>query len=230
MTTYVQVLAVDTASSSPAIAFFTDNARFLFDCGEGLQRLCVEHRMRISKLDSVFLTRLCPETIGGLAGLCLTAADSGRAALNITGPQGTIAFWNATNYFMRRPNFDVEIRDITSSSYVYQHLELEVTAIPVEGSSVCYICRTPDLPGKFDISKALALRIPKGPLYAMLKRGEAVTLADGRVIQPEEVVDPTILGRYTAIIGNLGESTDSVTLGTFLNSYHLHESFERYWH
>ena len=38
------------------------------------------------------------------------------------------------------------------------------------------------LAGRFDIQKARELNIPPGPVYAQLKNGETVTLADGRVI------------------------------------------------
>jgi hypothetical protein len=30
---------------------------------------------------------------------------------------------------------------------------------------VCYICRSPDLPGKFDPKQAKALGVPSGPLF-----------------------------------------------------------------
>lgn len=64
MTTYLQILSLDTVDSSPSIVIATETGRLLFDSGEGIQRLCVEHKTRISKLDGIFLTRLCPETIG----------------------------------------------------------------------------------------------------------------------------------------------------------------------
>ena len=109
MTTYLQLLSLDTVSSSPSVIVATENSRFLFDSGEGIQRLCVEHRARIAKLEGVFLTALCPETIAGLPGLCLTAADSGKSKLTIVGPVGTSLFWNSTGHFMRRSSFNVTI-------------------------------------------------------------------------------------------------------------------------
>ena len=37
--------------STPMIWFFFDNKRYLVNCGEGFQRLCTEHTIRLSKLN-----------------------------------------------------------------------------------------------------------------------------------------------------------------------------------
>ena len=168
MTTYLQLLSLDTVGSSPSVVVATENSRFLFDSGEGIQRLCVEHRARIAKLEGVYLTRLCPETIGGLPGLCLTAADAGKSQLSLVGPEGTALFWNSTGHFMRRSSFHVSIKEpqddgspirtIASQKYV----DMTIHSVPIGGNYVSYICETPQLAGKFDVKKALALKIPKG--------------------------------------------------------------------
>ena len=48
--------------------------------------------------------------------------------------------------------------------------------------------------GRFDVDKAKALNVPPGPLYGALKRGEAVTLDDGSVVQASQVVGATTKG------------------------------------
>lgn len=40
-----------------------------------------------------------------------------------------------------------------------------------------------------NIHKVIALRVPKGPLLTKLKSGEAITLDDGRVITPDDVLE-----------------------------------------
>ncbi|CAN0399139.1 unnamed protein product, partial [Hapterophycus canaliculatus] len=42
--------------------------RFLFNVGEGTQRLCTEHRIRLSKAEHAFFTNLSTDTLGGLPG------------------------------------------------------------------------------------------------------------------------------------------------------------------
>ena len=168
MTTYLQLLSLDTVGSSPSVVVATENSRFLFDSGEGIQRLCVEHRARIAKLQGIYLTRLCPETIGGLPGLCLTAADAGKSQLSIVGPERTALFWNSTGHFMRRSSFNVSIlepKEDGSSNRtidVQKYVDMTIHSIPIGDNHVSYICETPQLAGKFDIKKAMALKIPKG--------------------------------------------------------------------
>jgi ribonuclease Z len=55
-----------------------------------------------------------------------------------------------------------------------------------------------DRTGRFDVEKAKELQIPPGRIYGQLKRGETVTLADGRVINGTELCGPTEIGRKIA--------------------------------
>ncbi|KAH7657828.1 Ribonuclease Z protein [Dioscorea alata] len=70
-TCYVQILGtgMDTQDTSPSVLLFFDNQRFIFNAGEGLQRFCTEHKIKLSKIDHIFLTRVSSETAGGLPGL-----------------------------------------------------------------------------------------------------------------------------------------------------------------
>ncbi|KAI3929419.1 hypothetical protein MKW92_010446 [Papaver armeniacum] len=73
---YVQILGtgLDTQDTSPSILLFFDSQRFIFNAGEGFQRFCTEHKIKLSKINHVLLTRICSETAGGLAGVLLTLA------------------------------------------------------------------------------------------------------------------------------------------------------------
>jgi len=67
-------------------------------------------------------------------------------------------------------------------------------------SSICYICQLASLPGRFFPQKAKELGVPKGPLFADLQLGKAVTLEDGRQITPEQVTGPCQPGPVFIII------------------------------
>ncbi|KAF8027580.1 hypothetical protein BT93_E0480 [Corymbia citriodora subsp. variegata] len=87
---YVQILGtgMDTQDTSPSVLLFFDHQRFIFNAGEGLQRFCTEHKIKLSKIDHIFLSRVCSETSGGLPGLLLTLAGIGDEGMsvNIWGP------------------------------------------------------------------------------------------------------------------------------------------------
>ncbi|KAL1118950.1 hypothetical protein V6Z11_D01G070400 [Gossypium hirsutum] len=67
-TAYIQILGVgmDTHDTMPSILLFFDRQRFIFNAGEGLQRFCAEHKIKLSKIDHICLSRVCSETVGGL--------------------------------------------------------------------------------------------------------------------------------------------------------------------
>jgi hypothetical protein len=66
----LQVLGVgtDTGTSVPSVLLFFDRQRFLFNAGEGFQRFCVEHRIKLAKVSGVLATRTTTEATGGLPG------------------------------------------------------------------------------------------------------------------------------------------------------------------
>lgn len=69
MKVFVQVVGADTGDSTPTLLVFFDAKRYLFNCGEGTQRLCTEYKVRLSRVDNIFLTRLSWENVGGLPGM-----------------------------------------------------------------------------------------------------------------------------------------------------------------
>ncbi|KAK6268075.1 hypothetical protein QUC31_012235 [Theobroma cacao] len=82
---YVQILGtgMDTQDTSPSVLLFFDKQRFIFNAGEGLQRFCTEHKIKLSKIDHIFLSRVCSETAGGLPGLLLTLAGMGEEGYTV---------------------------------------------------------------------------------------------------------------------------------------------------
>lgn len=66
--------------------------------------------------------------------------------------------------------------------------------------ALSYIVRSHDIRGKFDPAKARELKVPKGPAYASLTRGESVQSEDGKTITPDMVLGPARLGKGIAIM------------------------------
>ena len=76
---YLQVLGLgnDTEDCSPSVLLFFDHQRYLFNAGDGFQRFCVEHGVRMSRLESVMLTRSATAALGGLSGMLLSMVQEG---------------------------------------------------------------------------------------------------------------------------------------------------------
>ncbi|CAK9882365.1 unnamed protein product [Sphagnum jensenii] len=106
---FVQILGtgMDTGDTAPSVLLFFDQRRFIFNAGEGLQRFCIEHKIKLSKINHIFLTRVSSETGGGLPGLLLTLANIGEVgmAVNIWGTSDLQYLVNAMRTFV--PNASV---------------------------------------------------------------------------------------------------------------------------
>jgi ribonuclease Z len=217
MSFYLQVLSTENIDSSACIAIFTDSHRVLINCGEGIQRLCVEHKVRLSKIRALLFTDFAPQNVFGLPGLALTVADAGNSNIRVAGPSELKQFIHTTRHFMKLPEGLLKFHDVEQSgnrkdsvSTVFNSSELDIcmlsfnlpssdvdTAVNTTTSTNCnsnhtsnishninnvehsvnnihtsgclqrncFIVRTPELKGKFDIKKAQSLKVPKGPLF-----------------------------------------------------------------
>ncbi|KOC66769.1 Ribonuclease Z, mitochondrial, partial [Habropoda laboriosa] len=88
------------APGTPACVFLvTDQRNYLFNCGEGTQRLSQEYHCKLSKLENIFLTNISWKNVGGLPGLLLTAQDNGSTTMNIHSPEGMDIFTETIKKF-----------------------------------------------------------------------------------------------------------------------------------
>ncbi|XP_043091156.1 zinc phosphodiesterase ELAC protein 2 isoform X3 [Puntigrus tetrazona] len=85
-TVYVQVVGSGSRDNGASLYVFSEYNRYLFNCGEGTQRLMQEHKIKIASLDNIFLTRMSWETVGGLSGMILTLKDTGVPQCVFSGP------------------------------------------------------------------------------------------------------------------------------------------------
>ena len=76
--------------------------RYLFNPGEGTQRVSQEHRIKFDRLAAVLVTRVGAHSLSGMTGLVLTLAKAGAAELSLRGPAGTAAYMDATRHFLQR--------------------------------------------------------------------------------------------------------------------------------
>lgn len=104
----------------------------------------------------------------------------------------------------------------TNVSSDCQDIAFRVKSIPIAFSvpdqptttmkqAVSYLFTTPPIPGKFLIDKALALGVPRGPLFAQLKTGNDVTYIDPstnteRNVRSEECVANSSPGVGVAVV------------------------------
>ncbi|KAI4475340.1 hypothetical protein M0802_015198 [Mischocyttarus mexicanus] len=92
----LQVLGSGSRAGSTSLILITDRKRYMFNCGEGVQRLATEHKTKLSKIQRIFITSGIWKNLGGLPGIVFTIQsisdemkDESNNVVNITAPRRT---------------------------------------------------------------------------------------------------------------------------------------------
>lgn len=174
---------------------------WLFDCGEGTQHQILRSDLKVSQLSRIFITHMHGDHIFGLMGLLASCGLAGNVdRVDIYGPAGLNEYLQAcSRYSHTHFSYPVKVHTVRPG-VIYEDEEFSVVCGQLNHRVTSYGYRVveKDRPGRFDIEKAKALEIPPGRVYGQLKRGETVTLNDGRIIQGSELCGPTEIGRKIA--------------------------------
>lgn len=171
---------------------------WLFDCGEGTQHQFLRSELRISQLTRIFVTHMHGDHIFGLMGLLASCGLAGNPnRIDIYGPPDLEDYLKACRrYSQTHFSYPVKVHTV-SPGVIFEDDEFTVSCqllkhrVPAFG----YRIAEKDRPGQFNVAKAIALGIPSGPLYGKLKRGETITLPDGRKIHGRDFCGLPQIGR-----------------------------------
>uniref|UniRef100_A0A9J8D0F3 Zinc phosphodiesterase ELAC protein 2 n=1 Tax=Cyprinus carpio carpio TaxID=630221 RepID=A0A9J8D0F3_CYPCA len=228
-TVYVQVLGAGSRDNGASLYVFSEYNRYLFNCGEGTQRLMQEHKIKIARLDNIFLTRMSWETVGGLSGMILTLKDTGVPQCVLSGPPQLEKYLQAIRVFSGQlEDIKLAVRPYTEPQYKDE--TMTVSQVPLfcerrgrtnlflfflstEGKEkitrdwslvVAYVCKLHSKKGNFMALKAKEMGLPVGtaaigPIIEALKAGKTVT-HDGKEIRPEELCTPADPGPVFIVV------------------------------
>jgi ribonuclease Z len=192
-----------------------DEFRFLIDCGEGTQRQILQSGLGFKRLNRVLITHGHLDHILGLAGLLSTFMRWETIdKLEIYGGQWALDRIYDLIYSIvlrgAKPPMDLQLVQI-SAGLIFDENDFTVTAFPVwHRGPDCFgylfeeKTRRPFLPEKAD-----ELDIPPGPWRRDLVNGNSITLPDGRLIHPDQVLGAERLGTRMAHVGDVGR-TDGI--------------------
>jgi ribonuclease Z len=188
-----------------SLAVIREGETLLFDCGEGTQRQMMRYGTSFSLRD-IFFTHMHADHMLGVIGLVRTLALQGREEpMTLWGPPGSeMLLRRAIAIGSDREKFAIEYREITPETPV-KRKAYSIVPYPVDhGGKVAigYSLVEDERLGRFNPQLARDLGIPEGPMWGMLHRGEAVTLSDGRVIEPLSLVGPSRPGRRIVFSGD----------------------------
>ena len=171
---------------------------WLFDCGEATQHQIQRTDLRLSQISRVFITHLHGDHVFGLPGLLASMGLAGAAQpVTLYGPPGLKDFVHSAARTTRTTLGESLVVNTVRAGVIYEDAEFAVSCLPLRHrlQSFGYRVQERDRTGHFDAERAAEMGIPSGPVYGRLKRGETVTLPDGRTVAGRELCGPEIRGR-----------------------------------
>jgi ribonuclease Z len=218
-----EIVFLGTSASAPsakrglsALVVKHDEYRFLVDCGEGTQRQILQSGIGFKNLTRILLTHGHLDHILGLGGLLSTFLRwEATEELDIFGGHttldrvhdllyGVVLRGNQAPMPLRlneiKGGMFFEAADFTLSAFPVTHRGPDCLGYVFEGKA-----RRPFLPEKAD-----ELGVPFGPERRDLVAGQAITLPDGKRVQPDDVLGPLQKGIKLVVVGDTGKTEDLV--------------------
>lgn len=171
---------------------------WLFDCGEGTQHQLLRSDLNISQITRIFITHMHGDHVLGLMGLLATCGMTAHArSMDIYGPRPIADYVREVSRRTEfQTNYPLEVHEV-EPGLLFEDDEYTVACAPLKHRlpAFGYRVEEKDRPGHFDVERAHEFGIPSGPLYGKLKRGERITLPDGREFDGADFRGPDLKGR-----------------------------------
>lgn len=201
--------------SLPAVVVQRGKELFLFDCGEGIQRQMFTAKIGFRHKLKIFISHMHGDHVLGLPGLLQTMSLFNiKRPIDIYGPKGLCNFLKAIMKTLRfHLTFPLKVSEV-EEGIVCEAKDYVVRSVWTDHGvpNLAYALDEKERPGKFYPQKALSLGVSEGPLWSRLQHGEDVTLANGKIIGPEQVLGRPRQGRKIVYSGDTRPCNALMTL------------------
>lgn len=198
----------------PGLLVEAGSHRILVDCGEGTQRQLLRSGLGFRRLDRLLLTHAHFDHVLGIPGLFSTLRLQNAETVTVHGGPGTLevvarmlaGFWGEG-----RAPVPLQLVPLSEGS-VMDADDFSIACFPVRHRDTdSFAFSFQSRPRRHLLPDRLAaLGVPNGPQRGVLAAGQPVTLADGTVIDPEQVLGAPVKAKKLVIVGDT-ETTDGLS-------------------
>ncbi|CAD5214498.1 unnamed protein product [Bursaphelenchus okinawaensis] len=236
----LEILSNGTSQMAPSVIIRTQLECYMFNVPEGTSRFISALHLGPNKLHDLFVTRGVWDCMGGIGGLLMTKDAQDKQEVRLHGPRNVKEYLTTIRPFMDsdygNAQFPCTVEERTfenvkheDNSLVVYYIPLfsmsdntEVNSLETKFAHTAYLVEMKPKERAIDAFKLISKKVPKGPLIGQLKAGKAVTLPNGDVVQPEEVLmDETDDFANSVLIVDIDhvDKIRSVATNTHLRAY-----------
>lgn len=193
--TNFSVLILGNASAAPTLTRSNtsqlvniNEQYFLIDCGEGAQTKLREHKIKLQRLDHVFISHLHGDHYLGLMGLIQTMNLLGRTStLFIYCPANIEEIVNVHLKFSESAlKFPIQYQlvNFKKSEIIFENDKVVVSSIPLKHRIPCsgFLFKEKQKPRRINSTAIKQYNVPKHQIFK-LKLGEDYTDEDGKIVK-----------------------------------------------
>lgn len=194
----------------PSVAVMAGEHRYLVDCGEGTQRQILRSGLGYKKLNRILITHGHLDHLLGLGGLISSFTHfEGVEFVEIYGGKPALDRIEALIYAVvlrdEKNPMPIHLIDVKAGTLLKaKHYNVLAFEVYHRGRGNFGYTFQEHTHRPFLVEQAEAMGIPAGPERGRLVRGESVTLSDGRVILPTDVLAPEEAGTKLVVIADTG--------------------------
>lgn len=207
-----------TSERFPTAHLLNANERFfLIDCGEGTQIQLRKFRIRLGKINHIFISHLHGDHIFGLFGLISSFSLIGRTAtLHVFGPdQIEELVLDHLKFFQNDLPFEIAIHKFQHRhpAMIYQDNNIEVMTIPLKHRiPTCgFLFREKQVPRNIKKDMVEKYQIPIRDIVK-IKDGKDFHTVDGKIIPNSELTLPPFRTRSYAYCSDTAYSEEIIDL------------------
>lgn len=188
---------------------------WLLNCSEGCQHTLTRKKIKISQITKIIITDLSIRHTSGLLGLLSSLSlNTSIKKIDLYGPNGLVnyLFWgrkySQTNFHYSLSIHNIETGVIAQNQFYQLHAFTDLGFI----LSFNYCILISEKPGRFNLLKAMASKVPLGPFYGKLKTGKDFILPDGYALYGDDFVNSYYLGGKISFLVNCSKRQSFETI------------------